>query len=349
MKEMKNLATILIIAVSVTISGCSTWGAASAEEYYAIGMAYYDMGKYAEAEKWLNRARARDRTMSASEYNLGRIAFETGRYEEAIKHFESILKRDPNNVLALKAAAYTRIRNGDIEKAMALYERLLILVPESADDGYNYALVLFAMKKYAEAEEVLKSHEFALLENNDVLLLYARAQKEQGKPEAIDTYATWLANNNDGQVRYEYAQLLEGQEFYARALEEYRAAYAGLSATSVDPTRPQARFAIARLLLVADSDKTDGATELKGAVTDGFDDIGAIEKLLGDNRISATNREEIRTILTELSRAAEAARAAAEEAERLAREAEARSRAEAEAAAGGDDAAAGGAAGALAE
>ncbi|MDR1858888.1 MAG: tetratricopeptide repeat protein [Treponema sp.] len=322
-----SLFTILIVTVSVTISSCASWGAATAEEYYSIGMAYYDMGRYADAEKWLNRAKAKDRTMSASEYNLGRIAFATGRYEEAIKHFESILKRDPNNVLALKAAAYTRIRNGDIEKAMALYERLLALVPESADDGYNYALVLYAMEKYAEAEQILKNHEFALLENNDVLLLYARTQKKQGKPEAIDNYAAWLAVNTDGKVRYEYAQVLEDNELYARALEEYRVAYTGLSATSVDPTKPQARFAIARVLLVADSEKTDGTTELRGAVADGFNDVDAIEGLLGDNRISAASKGEIRLIITEVNRAAEATRAA-EEAERLAREAESGAEAE---------------------
>ncbi|MCL1836136.1 MAG: tetratricopeptide repeat protein [Treponema sp.] len=285
-------------------------------------MAYFDMGKYAEAEKWLNRARARDRTMTASEYNLGRIAFETGRFEEAARHFESVLKRDHDNVLALRAAAYTRIRNGDIEKAEELYGRLLVLVPESADDGYNHALVLFAMKKFPEAEEVLKNNEFALLENNDVLLLYARTRKEQGKVEAIDDYASWLSNNSDAKVRYEYAQLLEMHEHYARALEEYHAAHAALPAGSTDPSKPELRFTIARLLFIADSEKNEGVTELRGAVADGFEDTEALEALLDDKRISDANKEEIRMIAADMKRAAEAARAA-EEAAQKALEAEA--------------------------
>jgi len=307
---------LLLMTAGFVLAGCAS-SAASAEEYFSIGMAYFDMGQnstgaaareknFQEAEKWLNRAKAVDKTMSASEYNLGRIAFETGRYEDAVKHFESVLKRDPENVLALRAAAYTRIRMGDIEKASVLYDRLLALVPESADDGYNHALVLFAMKRYAEAEQVLKSHEFALLDNKDVLLLYARAQKEQGKVEAIDTYASWLANNTDAKVRYEYAQLLEGQELYARALDEYRGALTGLTASNVDPSKPEVRFAIARLLLIADSEKPDGVTELQGAVTDGFENLDEIEKLLLDERISAANRESIRTVVTEKKRAAEA-------------------------------------------
>jgi tetratricopeptide (TPR) repeat protein len=318
---MKNFSFVLILvsasfALSLVLGNCASWGAASAEEYFSIGMAYYDMGKYEEAEKWLNRAKAKDKTKNASEYNLGRIAFEAKRYDEAVKHFEAVLKRDPDNVMALKAAAYTHIKNGDIVKASDMYKRLLVLVPESYDDGYNYALVLFAMKKYEETEQVLKNYEYALLDNNDVLLLYARTQKEQGKPEAIDTYASWLANNSDAKVRYEYAGLLEGQQMYARALEEYRTVYTGLSSGSVDPSKPETRFTIARLILTADAENTEGAAELKGAVDEGYDDFDEIEKLLDDERISAANKDEIRVIAREGRRALEAAKAEAAEAEK---------------------------------
>ena len=296
------LAFSIIFTLGFSLGGCASMGAISAEEYFAIGMAYFDLGRYDEAEQWLNRARARDRTMSASEYNLGRIAFETGRFDEALRYFELILRRDPTNVMALRAAAYTQIRNGEIEKAAALYDRLLAIVPESADDGYNHALVLYAMERYADAERVLANYEFALLENNDVLLLFARIQRELGKPEAIDSFAQWLVNNNDPRVRYEYAQVLESHEFYARALDEYREALTDLPTGSVDPTGPELRFTIARLLLVADSESSEGISELRAAVEDGYDDSEAIEDLLDDDRISATNKDEIRTIITNMTR-----------------------------------------------
>jgi tetratricopeptide (TPR) repeat protein len=222
-------------------------------------------------------------------------------------------------VPALKAAAYTRIRNGEIEKAAALYDRLLAIVPESADDGYNYALVLFAMKKYAESEQILKNHEFALLDNNDVLLLYARCQKEQDKPEAIDTYAQYLINNNDAKVRYEYGQILEKGELYARALAEYRTAFTDLPAGSANPSKPELRFAIARVLMIADPTNAEGMTELKGAVDEGFDDIEALEGLLTNDKISAANKESIRTMVTEMKAAEAAAKAAAEAAAEAAR------------------------------
>jgi tetratricopeptide (TPR) repeat protein len=310
--RINTILRFSVLAVVVILYGCASFGAITAEEYFSIGMAYFDMGKFAEAEKWLIRAKAKDKTMNASEYNLGRIAFETGRYEEALKHFQSILKQDPNNVMALKAAAYTYIRNGEIEKAESLYEKLLSIVPESADDGYNYALVLYYMEKYAEAEQVLKNHEFALLDNSDVLLLYARAQKKQDKPEAIDSYADWLANNNDAKVRYEYAQLLENHEMYARSLEEYRSALESLAKDSVDPSKPDIRFSIARVILTADSGNAEGIEELKGAVKDGFSDVEKMQELLDDERVRAADKDEIRLLLADVRRAVEAAAKTAE-------------------------------------
>ena len=314
-RYMPCFVAAIAICAGLVLGGCaSRWGL-SAEEYFAIGMAYFEIGQhrtanrdhyFREAERWLNRARARDRTMAASAYNLGRLHFEVGRFEDAASQFESILARDPYNVLALRAAAYTRIRSGDLAMASALYERFLALVPESADDGFNHALVLFAMQRYAEAEQVLRRNEFALLDNADFLLLYARAQNRQGKPEAIDSYATWLAQNTDGRVRFEYAEILENWALYARALEEFRAAHEELGATAVNPSRPEVRFAIARVLLVADPENAEGLSELRGAVGDGYADFYVIEELLADDRISEYSRDEIRAIIAEGRRAAAA-------------------------------------------
>jgi len=303
---MKHKRFINIVLFSVLCSLFSVFYncvsmAASAEEYYSIGMAYFELGRFEEAERWLNRARASDRTMVASQYNLGRIAFERGRFHEAARHFEDILGRDPNNVLALKAAAYTRINTGDISIAERHYSRLLELVPESADDGYNHALVLYAMGRYSDAEQVLEKYHISLLENNDMQLLYARSQRAQDKVEAIDSFARWLLNNTDARVRSEYAQVLEHHEFFARALEEYRQA---LTETTSTELRAGIHFAIARVLLIADSETSEGITELQRAIDTGFTDIAAVEELLNDDRISSANIDSIRNIINDKRRAA---------------------------------------------
>ncbi|MDR3334006.1 MAG: tetratricopeptide repeat protein [Treponema sp.] len=295
---MKRFFPLIIGYCLLSGSSCVGFsGATSAEEYYTIGMAYFELGKYGEAETWLNKARLADKTKVASEYNLGRIAFETKRYTEAARYFDTILARDPDNVMALKAAAYTRIKTGDLSAAEALYNRVLALVPESADDGYNYALVLYAMEKYDQAEMVLSKYQFALLENKDVLLLFARTRRILHKPEAADSYAQWLEANNDPAVRYEYALVLEEAEFYARALEEYRKVLTELPPNSKEPTKSSLHYTIGRLLLIADAESEEGITELETAVTEGFTDTEALEALLEEEKLSEAHKDAIRRII----------------------------------------------------
>jgi len=282
----------------LVIFSCASKGAARAEEYFSIGMAYFELGKFSEAEQWLNRAMAADKTLIASEYNLGRIAYETGRYGEAAGHFENILKRDPENVMALKAAAFSRIKNGDLQMAEALYDRVLLLIPESSDDGFNYALVLYGLGKYEKSEETLKKYPFALEENSSSLLLLARSQKAQNKIESADTYAKWLdLGASSPQGLYEYAQVLESADLYAKALEQYRAAIDALRQDTDELKKSELYFKAARLILIADPENSEGITELNASIKEGFKDINAIEDLLLDQRITAENMEEIKRII----------------------------------------------------
>jgi tetratricopeptide (TPR) repeat protein len=296
------LLFVLCFMFSFFYIGCIGM-AATAEEYYSIGMAYFELGKFEDAERWLIRARQADRTYVASQYNLGRLAFENKRFEEAARHFEGILRRDPDNVLALRASAYTRIRLGHIDIAQRHYTRLLQLIPESADDGYNHALVLYAMGRYSEAETVLERYPFALQDNKDIQLLFARSQAAQNKIEAIDSFANWLEHNTDIKAHFEYARILEYHEFYARSLEELRKVQTAATATSTDPSQNEIRFAIARVLLIAEAESNAGITEMQGAVTDGFNDIEAIEELMNNPKISRTNVEALRGIVTNIQRA----------------------------------------------
>jgi tetratricopeptide (TPR) repeat protein len=298
-KKFSCLFLFFLIFLLLSIFSSCAGTAASAQEYFSIGMAYFELGKFDEAEKWLNRAKQTDRTMVASTYNLGRLAYERQRYEDAAKLFESILKKDSDNVLALKAAAYSRIKTGDIETAEKYYSRLLSLVPESADDGYNHALVLFALERYTKAEEILGKYPAALLENKDTMLLYARCEAKLKKVEAIDCFSNWLSVNSDAKVRYEYAQVLEDNELYARALEEYQKALTDTLETAVNPKKCEIRFAVSRVLLIADGENIEGINELKSAVDDGYNDIAAVEKLLS-YKISAANRSSIQNIINNM-------------------------------------------------
>jgi len=272
---------------------------AQAEEYFSIGMAYYELGKFTDAEVWFNRARAADKTLVASDYNLGRIAFDMRRYADAANYFEGVLALDSQNVMALKAAAYSRIKNGDLEMAEAHYDRVLALVPESADDGYNYALVLYGLEKYEKCEAVLNKYPFSLEEKPSSILLFARAQKAQNKVEAVDSYAKWLIVHTGAanpQGLYEYAQVLEDAGLYARAIEQYRDAIKALTRDTEDLKKANLMFGEARLLLTVDPENEEGLTAFGSAVDGGFSDTEAFEALLADARITNDKKAELRRI-----------------------------------------------------
>ena len=306
-KARNGVLKVCLLSLALSCASCIS-GAVPAEEYFTIGMAYFELGKYTEAERWLRRASATDRTMTATEYNLGRIAFETSRYSEAVRYFDLVLTKDPQNVMALKAAAYTRIRMGNIEEAESLYRRVLELVPENADEGYNFALVLFAIEKYEECEEVLLRYPFALDERPDSLLLLARAQDAQNKVEAIDTFARWIAGSTapNPKVLHEYGKALERAELYAKALEQYQASLAALKEDLANLKKSTLRFDIGRLLLIADPENPEGITELEAAAKEGFNDKEAIEALLSDTRIKEAVLGDIKKIFESILNASPA-------------------------------------------
>ena len=221
-RPLSGILPALVFLFTMFFLASCVSSVARAEEYYALGMAYFELKKYAEAETWFQKAQFHRATKTASEYYLGRIAYETGRYERAAACFERIISRDEENITALKAAAYTCIKLEELGKAEAYYARILKLVPESYDDGYNYALVLLALGKAEDAEGVLAKYNNT--ENPKALLVLARAQKQQGKPEAADAYSASLLKEDDPEVRAEFAAYLAEMGLTARALGEYRRA-----------------------------------------------------------------------------------------------------------------------------
>ena len=83
---MKKNAIFAVLLLSFLYSSCLT-SASKAEEYYALGNAYFELKKYAEAESWFTRSKFHKNTKIASVYHLGCIAYETGRYREAADCF----------------------------------------------------------------------------------------------------------------------------------------------------------------------------------------------------------------------------------------------------------------------
>ncbi len=296
----------ITLAAICMLGACATTGPMG-DEYFSIGMAYFDVGKFAQSEKWLLKAQGFPKNRHASLYNLGRIYFETKRYGESIQAFDELLELDPENILALKSAAFVRIKVGTGEalaQALSLYEKVVALVPDSTDSGYNYALVLFTLKEYGRAETVLMGLPETLQETGEALLLLARAQKAIGKAESIDSYEAWLDEWDEPKVMVEYAEACESAGFFARAVEAYDMVFESIESGSKGAAELNKdgalRFRKSRALMASGSE--EGLVELDSAVSDGFKDAEQLENLLGDTRLPEKFRARIEEILTELEK-----------------------------------------------
>lgn len=268
-----------------SIVACATAGGTvvRAEEYYSIANAYFELKKYDEAERWFSLASRHEKTALAARYQLGRIAFEKGEPAEAARIFEDLLPLDPDNLMLIRAAAYSRMKLGEWDAAISLFDKASHLAPETEDARYNYALALAYADRFEEAAERLKPRVEAFPDDRESILLLARMERKLERPEAADHFAVALALKDDVAVRVEFAECLESLDFFARAVEEYDTLLD--SETLAPAKKAEYRFLKARALLFA-GDGAAGVSELREAITDGFTDRAALELLLADPRLA---------------------------------------------------------------
>jgi len=283
---------IVVLSISFLIFSCASGPTSvSEDELYSLGKAYYDLGKYSEAELWFQRASTYKKTKNASMYYLGRIAFQQQKYEDAAAIFESLLKKDQDNVLLLKAAAFSNLKAQKFDKAELQYKRVIELVPGSKDSTYGYALVLYGLQKYEGAYALLKDLKADTGDDRDALLLLARTEYKLRYPEALDHYTKWLEKGDDPVVLKEFAEVAEQQALYSRAIEAYkkikqtnREEQAGLEKGEID-------FLLGRLILFADPSDDMGMKNIENALSSGYNNTDAFDALISDNRLTETQRQ----------------------------------------------------------
>ncbi|MFA6507073.1 MAG: tetratricopeptide repeat protein [Treponemataceae bacterium] len=271
-----------------------------AEEYFSIASAYFDLGKYTEAERWFNLARLHEKTRFASEYNLARIAFQKNESEDAARRFENLLTHDPSNAMVLRAAAYSWMKAEKWDKALGLFERIADMLPETEDARYNFALALSSAGRLEEAVEKIKPYVARRPDDRESLLLLARTERKLGKPEAADRYVAALKLKEDLSVQLELAEVFESLQLYARALETFRAL---VEAPAEIPKvgKPFLRFRAARVMFLAGEDVSKSFAELKLAVSAGFNDVALIRALAEDEKLSESTKAQLLEIAGEIA------------------------------------------------
>ena len=149
-----------------------------------------------------------------------------GELEEALRLYKSVLKKDPNNAVALHAAGVAHYARGEFSESERLLSRAVSLLPKRADMLTHWGS---ALQVLGRAEEAIEAHERALALNpSDAVTLsnYGNALTDAGRvSEALHIFKRSLdahAENPSAWINYSVALKECGK--YLEAVEAARQA-----------------------------------------------------------------------------------------------------------------------------
>src|SRR5262249_48339110 len=134
-------------------------GKLTAEEAFQKGLAHEKFGELEEANQAYRAALAKDGHFTAPHLRLGLIALDRFQHDEAIKHFNVVLDRDPANGDAhyYLATALSELGSelGKKEEAERHYYRLLPSSAKFERRDYGLGLLALGAMNFREAESRL--------------------------------------------------------------------------------------------------------------------------------------------------------------------------------------------------
>ena len=157
----------------------------SAEAMYGLGSVYLKENKRAEArqsfERTVKLTASYPDTLPNAWNNLGLLAAEEGRLEEAVRDFQEALQLNPESVIALEnlGNAYRQQRRWN--EAREAFQRALGVDPESAEANYGLAMVFAAaddtQRTYDYLQKALQVRPDYPEALNNLGILYMRSQR----------------------------------------------------------------------------------------------------------------------------------------------------------------------------
>jgi tetratricopeptide (TPR) repeat protein len=124
----------------------------SAEAAHELGLIAYQSGKLDEAIGHIRRAVDLDGKVAIYHANLGEMCRLAGRPEEGIQHGKQALELDPDNPGALSNVGIALFELKRLDEALAHYDRALALNPDFIEAHSNRGNALYALKRLPEAE-----------------------------------------------------------------------------------------------------------------------------------------------------------------------------------------------------
>jgi tetratricopeptide (TPR) repeat protein len=122
-----------------------------------MGICCMQTGRTKEAQRFFVRLRENPDHAAIAKFYLGVVAYDSGKYNNAIQHFRAYLREKPDdtNVLAKMAMAWFQM--GDFSKARSACNKALLVDPAHLQARYALGCTLLEEGDPAEATKVFRS------------------------------------------------------------------------------------------------------------------------------------------------------------------------------------------------
>jgi len=146
--------------------------------YNNFGMVYLKKKDLTKASARFRKALKLDKYNIQAHMNLGTIAVQKGRWKTAHKHFNTVLRKQPEHIYANRNYAVALMGMNKTKEAKGIYEKLLKLRPNDPEATFQLGVIQFRKKKIEDkkASEKFFDNFLANPKSKD-LVSYASAKK----------------------------------------------------------------------------------------------------------------------------------------------------------------------------
>ncbi|MCF7927598.1 MAG: tetratricopeptide repeat protein [Spirochaetales bacterium] len=277
-KMVRNLTFLLIISVLLFSCVSSIRREDLAPEFFNMGNAYYEVGRFEKAGEYYKKALEYDPGLYRAGFNLARAYIELEMYQDAEDILRELLDEDPDNTKLLETLAYNHLQQDQSLQAYRYYLLVLKQSPYHERALYNLGRILqyrdqpeLAYEYFRRLYEIDPEDEEASLALGSVLLDLGKSEEGlafleqylEENPEDIETAQTLLS-------------VYEKQEYYADAVRMLNILQ------KLDPENPEYPFHKAVIQLLAMEDIEAGLESLQQAFDLGFEEKERLRPLVAD-------------------------------------------------------------------
>ncbi|TVR92941.1 MAG: tetratricopeptide repeat protein [Spirochaetaceae bacterium] len=279
-----------VVLFAAALMGCVTGVSRQdvALEYFNIGNAYYELGRYEEASGYYIRALDLDPSLSSSTYNLARAYIQRERFTAAVAVLEDLRTEDPENILVLQTLGYALTRLGRNGEAVDVLERAEQLSPFNLTVLYNLGVLHGVEERYDEAYDILlRAHRVDESDQELVLMLAETSLALGREDEAIEFLERFdQPEDAERELLLRLARLYSEATSYSDALNVYA------TLRDRDPEDKEVLFREAELNLTFVEDAESGLERLEEALELGYSERSALTRLVTSPNLIQRSRVE---------------------------------------------------------